>query len=350
MVSIRQARSPGVGRRRGLRSYKSVRDFPPLVPRPYPRAGAEWFIIVTRGIADLSTWNAPGGHSRGWHRVRRHRPIPTAPVYVRYTVLALAAVLLITLLWRGVRWTMHPSRIPSEGMPAAYSSAPAAPVNPWQHDFADALNGAARDAGAGNLSSAEMGVDRAETIVTIARLQSLAADPDFFAASLANLDRVLQKSPDDPRMIEHVTFARIEIAAFRSSQNPPVERTVSFVTIGAPRELAANALLNPAAAGGQYLDATIMPDTSEILLPPATRTFADNVRVENLTIEGAAQTLDGIRWRNVTFINTRLRYEGGRLDLQNVHFSRCRFGFSTDDRGARLANAIALGQPSITIE
>ena len=268
----------------------------------------------------MSTWNAPGGHSRGWRRYPRRRGFRLRRCTYATRFSRLAAVLLITLLWRGIRWTMHPTRIASEGMPAAYSSAPAAPVDPWQQDFANALNAAVRDAGAGNLSSAEIGVDRAETIITIARLQSLAANPDFFAASLANLDRVLQKRPDDPRLLEHVTLARIEIAAFRSSQIPPVARTVSFVTVGAPRELAANSLLDPAALGGQYLDATIMPDTSEILLPPASRTFADNVRVENLTIQGAAQTLDGIRWRNVTFVDTRLRYEGGPLDLQNVHF------------------------------
>jgi hypothetical protein len=37
------------------------------------------------------------------------------------------------------------------------------------------------------------------------------------------------------------------------------------------------------------------------------------------------------------------------LDLQDVHFARCRFGFKTDDRGARLATAIAQGQTSIAI-
>ncbi len=93
-----------------------------------------------------------------------------------------------------------------------------------------------------------------------------------------------------------------------------------------------------------------MPDTSEILLPPVSRSFADHIRVEDVTIVGAAQTLDGIRWRNVTFIGTRLRYEGGQLDLQNIQFVRCRFGFTADDRGARLANAIALGQTSVIIE
>jgi hypothetical protein len=78
--------------------------------------------------------------------------------------------------------------------------------------------------------------------------------------------------------------------------------------------------------------------------------MADGVRVENLTIAGAAQTLDGIRWRNVTFVGTHLRYEGGALDLRDVHFVNCRFGVTSDARGARLATALALGQSSITIE
>jgi hypothetical protein len=93
-----------------------------------------------------------------------------------------------------------------------------------------------------------------------------------------------------------------------------------------------------------------MASIAEILMPPVTRSFSDKVSVENLTLTGAAQTLDGIHWRNVTFIGTHLRYEGGPLDLDNVRFVRCRFGFDAKENGARLANAIALGQTSITIE
>jgi hypothetical protein len=33
-----------------------------------------------------------------------------------------------------------------------------------------------------------------------------------------------------------------------------------------------------------------------------------------------------------------------------VQFIRCRFGFVNDDRGARLASAIANGKTSLTIE
>jgi hypothetical protein len=52
----------------------------------------------------------------------------------------------------------------------------------------------------------------------------------------------------------------------------------------------------------------------------------------------------------VTFVGTRLRYEGGEVSLQNVRFTNCTFGFSTNDRGARLADAIALGQRSFVMQ
>ncbi|MFZ1031982.1 MAG: hypothetical protein WAN72_08315, partial [Candidatus Acidiferrales bacterium] len=120
--------------------------------------------------------------------------------------------------------------------------------------------------------------------------------------------------------------------------------------VAAPRAVAAQSVLDATTAKGNCIDATLMPETLEIILPPATRLFVDDVRVEGLTFEGASQTLDGIHWKNVTFIGTRLRYEGGQVSLSNVRFVRCTFGFSTDERGARLASAIALGQTSFVIE
>jgi hypothetical protein len=289
----------------------------------------------------------------------------SAPAYVRYTVLALAAVLIVTLAWRGVRWTMHDARDRVRANSPAYapSSAQAAAERAalWQRDFTEALDIAVQNAGAGNFTAAEIAVDRAESLVTAARLQGgYATSDDFFAPAIAQLDAVITNRPDDPRLLEHVTLARISLAELRSALSP--KQTLSLVDnvsnpgvvqISAPREMSANQTLGPKSFGGSYLDATLMPDTAEILLPPFSRAFSDNIRVANLTIAGAAQTLDGIRWRNVTFVGTRLRYEGGELDLQNVQFDRCRFGFTTDDRGARLANAIALapGQTvSITIE
>jgi hypothetical protein len=284
-----------------------------------------------------------------------------SPAFVRYAVLALAAVLVVTLAWRGVRWTLHPppvrnAQVLNDGAPVDATSTEAAP---WQRDFAYALASARTDATTGNIAAAEISVDRAESFVTVARLQSLAAQPEFITYALSELDEILNQRPDDSRLLEHVTLARIALAELESSLAPGGpsgdqiaavdDSRAKHVAINAPREIAAGQTLDRRAFGGSYLDATLMPDTAEILLPPYSRAFVDNIRVENLTIAGASQTLDGIRWRNVTFIGTRLRYEGGELDLQNVRFVRCRFGFPADARGAALANAIATGHKTFSV-
>lgn len=196
-------------------------------------------------------------------------------------------------------------------------------------------------------------MDRAESFLTISQLDSRPAQPDFFTSASSRLDRILQQSPRDKRLFQHVTSARVALAGLRSAQEiPPAELGGDGVALYAPRPMANNQLLNPASLGKRYLDGTAVPELSEILMPPTTRALADNVRVEDLTVAGAAQTLDGIWWRNVTFVDTHLRYEDGELSLQNVRFVHCRFGLPSDERGARIAGIIALAPTPgpITIE
>ena len=248
----------------------------------------------------------------------------------------------------------------------------------------DALDDAATQGAAGNITADEIGVDRAAAIVTATRIQGQAAMPDFFEAGMRALNRALQSHPENQRLLEHVTQAKIELAQLRSAQPvaaaagvpdpatsvpqrvadggiasapvgpgskaPHAVAIPGHVVLASPRAVAAQSVLDATSAKGYYIDATLMPESAEIILPPPTRILVDNVRVEGLTFEGASQTLDGIHWKNVTFIGTRLRYEGGQLSLNNVRFVRCTFGFSTDERGARLASAIALGQTSLVFE
>ncbi len=302
-----------------------------------------------------------------------------------------------------------PARASSAASAASSSAALAATQTaPWQQDVLSDFERAAQSAKSGDITSAEMQVDQAASEMEDARVRSKSAASEFVSRASAELDEILKAQPAGPenlapgmtvsRLFEHVTQARIELAEMRSMQEPmppgsalaanalanaastSAERRAlkaasaagaapdgqaanldasaapqmpklpaGHIAVNGPRELAASELLDPASLGGNFLDASLMPDEAEILLPPATRKFADGVRVENLTIAGASQTLDGIHWRNVTFIGTRLRYEDGQLDLQNVRFVRCTFGFPSDERGASIANAIALGQTSFTI-
>ena len=306
----------------------------------------------------MGTWvasSSPHRHRRH-HRHHHHRggggrgPI-RIPTYARFAIPILVVLLLGWLVWQGAHSLLHLGRDP--GSANVTRAQPAPPVPPWARDFQDSLDAGERAAGSGNPSAAVIDLDRAESFITIAALEHRIAPPDFFNSASARLDRVAQQNPSDQRLFEHLASARIELAALRSAQEmaPAVPAGGSFV-LYSPRHIAANQTLDPTTLRGKYLDGEPLPELSEILVPPTSRALADNVRVENLTIAGAAQTLDGIRWRNVTFVHTRLRYEGGGLSLENVRFVRCRFGLPNDERGARLAGAIALAPPpgAITIE
>jgi hypothetical protein len=341
----------------------------------------------------LQAWTdwTPSARSRRWKR-RKRKKNTVARAWMQLlgslTVLAVVG----GLVWF-VQDRIRTSRENGSSMSeAALSMIRGSVLAQWQQDTLDSLDTAAQQVGDGQMTQAEIGVDRAASLLTAARLKSQRSDADFFQMAVTALDRVWSQRPDNDVLFQHVTEARIELATLRVAQKaaPPASREISIapsghdpdwipavktnggngsaasasnlpapgaaasdgearrVSVRTPREMAANFTLNPASLGGNYLDATAMPATAEILLPPARRSFEDNVRVDNLTIAGAAQTLDAIHWSNVTFVGTRLRYEKGPLDLHNVHFAGCTFGFPADARGARLADAIALGQTSFT--
>jgi hypothetical protein len=336
---------------------------------------------------NLRIWDTPSGRDRRWSK-RRVGYAP-APTYVRVAVVSLAVALMATLAWQGAQRLLDPAKLAGREPPHFLARPPSdrAGVPAWQTALSDALEQAVAQGTGGNITAAEMQTDRAATIIMSTRRQTQAAAPEFFEHTVRELDRVLQTHPDNARLLEHVTLARIELAQLRSAQpvTPVADAAVEGATpknesasaegapnsgadvglgaqaphavsipghviFAAPRALIANELLDPAALHGNYIDATLMPDASEILLPPSTRVMVDGVRVDGLTLAGAAQTLDGMRWKNVTFIGTRLRYEGGEVSLQNVRFTNCTFGFSADERGARLADAIALGQRSFVMQ
>jgi hypothetical protein len=139
---------------------------------------------------------------------------------------------------------------------------------------------------------------------------SPAAAVDARSASSANAAAM---GTGGGRLFEHVAQARIELAALRSWQSPippgselaldaeeklqgqvaqvtaangssnvletqasaapqlgKLKLQAGHVAANGPRQLAANFLLDPASLGGKFLDASLMPDTSEILLPPTT--------------------------------------------------------------------------------
>jgi hypothetical protein len=293
-------------------------------------------------------YNPPSGRMRRWGR--RKDPEPRVPRWAAILLVILFGAMAGTIAWQKLAGFSR--RAQGSAVIATATTAPQPARPEWQGNTAIALEDGVREAGAGNITQAEVAIDRAAALVTGARFKNESAAPVFFETAIRQLDRIVGVHPENGRLEEHAALMRIELAEFRTSleSSPAESGPTKRVAVESPRAIARDATLDPKSLGGKILDATLMPASAEILEPPASRLFVDNVRVENLTIAGATQTLDGMHWKNVTFIGTRLRYEGGEVDLENVHFVRCTFGFTTDERGARLANTIALGQSSLVIE
>jgi hypothetical protein len=71
--------------------------------------------------------------------------------------------------------------------------------------------------------------------------------------------------------------------------------------------------------------------------------------VNGFTIEGGGQVLDGIDWENTVFINARIIYRGGPVDLKNVLFVNCTFDVPSSPRGDSLLNMAILNKESAFI-
>lgn len=326
-------------------------------------------------------WDTSGDVDLRWHK--RKGPSMGMPGWAGLVIVALGLALVGTFAWQGGKYVLkRMNRGPGSAYGATASAAARARarVPEWQNDAEAAFRDGAADSSAANVDGAEMDVDRGAEIINEARARQLTAPPDFFDVAIRTLDQVLQAHPDNGRLIEHTSLARIELAQMRTMVPAPApaggmttadappgsaqEKTVADETlvargrgaaavtipVYAPISIPANATYDESRARGNILDATLMADDAEVLLPPASRLVTDGVRVRDLTVKGASQTLDGIYWENVTFIGTRLRYDGGEISLHSVRFINCTFGMPSDERGARLATAIALGESSIVIE
>jgi len=333
-------------------------------------------------------WDTSGDADRRW--TKRKAPSMGIPSWAGLAIVGLGLLLMGTLAWQGGKYLWQRLAGKPAGSATAASGLAGAGVNSpgasrtrtpqWQIDAQAAFRNGVSDASTGNIDGAEMDVDQGAEILTRARERQETPAADFFDVALRTLDLITRSRPESSRLTEHTVLARIELAQLRTMMHAragpgvndagvtvavtngpddPAERpgrktaentSEQVIQIYDPISIAANSTYSPAKAHGSLLDATMMAEDAEVLLPPASRLLADGVRVENLTIRGASQTLDGVYWENVTFEGARLRYDGGELSLQNVRFVDCTFGLQPDERGARLATAVALGQNSIVIE
>ena len=182
--------------------------------------------------------DSPSGRVRHWER-RRSRS--SAPWFVRPLVILVAFALIVVLAFRGVQYALHGRHASARENVAVYEdstsaghslSNPATGVIPgWQRDVIVALDEAQRHASEGDATETNVAVDRAASIVIVARLRSQPTPPDFFDDALAKLDQILAAYHTNSRLTAHVTDARIELAELRSSIEPVPPGTPSSLNI-----------------------------------------------------------------------------------------------------------------------
>jgi hypothetical protein len=198
--------------------------------------------------------STPSGRTRRWGR-RKDRG-PRAPAWARYIMTILLLALCGTLIWTRTARYFNPARrfTPPESSSAVPAGQPAAAA--WQRDVASSLEAAVHEAGAGNITQAEVGIDRAAALVTAAKVRSETAPPGFFGAVITQLDRAVAAAPENARLSEHATLMRIELAQLRSAlESAPAEsRIPSKVAVNSPRSIARESTLDPGSLGQTSID------------------------------------------------------------------------------------------------
>jgi hypothetical protein len=198
----------------------------------------------------------------------------------------------------------------------------------------------------------------AHELITVARENKSPVPPGYFNGAIGLLNNL--PAVTDADVESRVLSTRVALAEYHSAlqANPDLPAKQVQLKLSADGAVNSQALTGGAVnrAGGQLalapqtalqapgavVDGSAVPPGTDLLEPASSSLAKNGDSVSGLTLASVTQTLDGIEWRNVTFVNSRIRYHGGDLRLENVHFVNCTFEVPSDSRGAQLADYAAL--------
>lgn len=164
-----------------------------------------------------------------------------------------------------------------------------------------------------------------------AQAHKTTAPPEFFATAT----RTLSNIPSEADVLQsQIHDVRIALANYSSAL-----RSVPNLKIhhGTP-------IRSPLLIAHLTFDLTHGDGLIVNLYPPeqlAVKVFDENV------VKGFQQ-LDGIRWVDVTFVGTQIRYNGGPVELTNVRFVDCTFISPPNPNAAQFLDYAALGLTKFT--
>ena len=205
----------------------------------------------------------------------------------------------------------------------------------------------------------------AHTLLVAARENKSPVPPDYFVSTIALLNSIPDVSDVD--ISSRLLSARVALAEYHSALQPGPEMPTKQVALkfrsgasvmdetmsgGAVYRVSSPLSLPPKTdwqAQGAVVDGSEIPPGTDVLQTPSGSLSKNGDSIRGVTLAGVTQTLDGIEWKDVVFINSRIRYRGGELKLDHVHFVHCTFEVPENSRGAQLANYAALESGALNI-
>jgi hypothetical protein len=203
-------------------------------------------------------------------------------------------------------------------------------------------------------------------VLLVAATESKSPVPTgYFARSVALLNELPAVSDSD--IANRILSARVALAEYHSALQPDPELPSKQVTLkirsgesiastpmneGSVYHVSSQFALLPKTdwqAAGAVVDGSAIPSGTDVLHASSGSLARNRDSIRGLTLNGVTQTLDGVEWKDVVFVNSRVRYRGGDLKLDNVRFVHCTFEVPENARGAQLADYATLESGALNI-
>lgn len=76
----------------------------------------------------------------------------------------------------------------------------------------------------------------------------------------------------------------------------------------------------------------------------------EKIGFEFLLINAPSIKLDGYRLKNIVLTDTKIIYDGGRVEMENVYFVHCTFEISKRANGRNFASSVLASEPATTFQ
>lgn len=203
----------------------------------------------------------------------------------------------------------------------------------------------------------------ARSVISRAKQNSVPPPAGYFEKAIKTINQVTV--PLSPDVAREIFSTRVALAEYRSILEPmpkfpekyhsaapgtPLSAIPSFgravIRFNAPVPVGRDVVTH---FNGAFLDGSAVPSGNDLLEIPSGPVDENKIVMQEGAIFNVTQTLDGVEWKDMVFVNSHIKYRGTGVKLENVRFVNCTFDLPTNAQGAELADYVALDEKNLAI-